>query len=102
MKVKVILDSSIHNFHLHFLVFLEDCCPRTTSRNISVGIGTTVNDDDLTFGNTILQVGQTGTGTLVGYAWIYNINTFDYKQVLVILLLLVDTHLRNSTYFSNW
>ena len=41
---------------------------KATSRNISVGIGTTVVDDDLTFGNTILQVGQTGTGTLVGYA----------------------------------
>ena len=41
---------------------------KATSRNISVGIGTTVADDDLTFGNTILQVGQTGTGTLVGYA----------------------------------
>ena len=41
---------------------------KATSRNISVGIGTTIADDDLTFGNTILQVGQTGTGTLVGYA----------------------------------
>ena len=38
------------------------------SRNISVGIGTTIQDTDLEFGNTILQVGQTGTGTLVGYA----------------------------------
>jgi hypothetical protein len=38
------------------------------SRNISVGIGTTIQDTDLEFGNTILQVGKTGTGTLVGYA----------------------------------
>jgi hypothetical protein len=38
------------------------------SRNISVGIGTTVQEAALEFGNTILQVGKTGRGTLVGYA----------------------------------
>ena len=38
------------------------------SRNISVGIGTTLQDTELEFGNTILQVGKTGRGTLVGYA----------------------------------
>jgi hypothetical protein len=38
------------------------------SRNISVGIGTTLQDSGLEFGNTIKQIGSTGTGTLVGYA----------------------------------
>ena len=38
------------------------------SRNISVGIGTTLQDTEVEFGNTILQVGKTGRGTLVGYA----------------------------------
>jgi len=38
------------------------------SRNLSVGIGTTVVEPDLEFGNTILQVGKNNSGTLVGYA----------------------------------
>ena len=38
------------------------------SRNLSVGIGTTVVEPDLEFGNTILQVGRNNSGTLVGYA----------------------------------
>ena len=38
------------------------------SRNLSVGIGTTVQDANLEFGNTILQAGKSGRGTLVGYA----------------------------------
>jgi len=37
-------------------------------RNISVGIGTTVQDAGLIVGNTILQNGTTGTGKLVGFA----------------------------------
>ena len=42
----------------------------TISNNIKIGIGTTVNDADLTVGNTILQTGSTATGKLIGYAGI--------------------------------
>jgi len=38
------------------------------SRNISVGIGTTVQDAGLVVGNTIIQNGSNGTGNLVGFA----------------------------------
>jgi hypothetical protein len=39
-----------------------------TPRNVKVGLGTTLQDSGLAFGNTILQEGTDGTGTLVGYA----------------------------------
>jgi len=39
-----------------------------TSRKIRVGLGTTVQDSNLTFGNTILQDGTDGTGNYVGSA----------------------------------
>ena len=38
------------------------------SRNISVGIGTTIQDAGIVVGNTVIQNGTTGTGTLVGFA----------------------------------
>jgi hypothetical protein len=39
-----------------------------TSRKIRVGLGTTVQDSNLTLGNTILQQGSNGTGNYVGSA----------------------------------
>jgi len=39
-----------------------------TPRNIKVGLGTTLQDSGLVLGNTILQEGTDGTGSLVGYA----------------------------------
>tara|TARA_B100001142_G_scaffold131600_1_gene133157 strand:+ start:21511 stop:29064 length:7554 start_codon:yes stop_codon:yes gene_type:complete len=37
-------------------------------RNLSIGIGTTVADNDMKIGNTIIQVDSDGTGELVGFA----------------------------------
>jgi len=37
------------------------------SRNLKIGIGTTIQDADLTLGNTITQNGSSATGNLVGY-----------------------------------
>ena len=39
-----------------------------TPNNIRIGIGTTVQDTTLEFGNTVTQSGTTTSGTLVGYA----------------------------------
>ena len=39
-----------------------------TPNNIRIGIGTTVQDTTLEFGNTVTQNGTTASGTLVGYA----------------------------------
>ena len=41
-----------------------------TGRKIKVGIGSTLNDTDLTIGNTVLQHGSNATGTYVGNAGI--------------------------------
>ena len=41
-----------------------------TSRKIRVGLGTTVQDSGLTFGNTVLQQGSNATGNFVGSAGI--------------------------------
>ena len=41
-----------------------------TGRKIKVGIGSTLNDTDLTVGNTVLQHGSNATGTYVGNAGI--------------------------------
>ena len=41
-----------------------------TGRKIKVGIGSTLNDTDLTVGNTVLQHGSSATGTYVGNAGI--------------------------------
>jgi hypothetical protein len=38
------------------------------SRRIRVGLGSTVQDTDLLFGNTVIQVGSNGTGNYVGKA----------------------------------
>ena len=38
-----------------------------TPRNIRVGLGTTLSDTGLAFGNTIIQQGTDATGSLVGY-----------------------------------
>lgn len=41
---------------------------QTTSRRVRVGLGTTVKDSNLVFGNLISQFGSNATGTLVGAA----------------------------------
>jgi hypothetical protein len=43
---------------------------KLNSRKIRVGLGTTVQDSGLTFGNTILQLGSNATGNYVGSAGI--------------------------------
>ena len=39
-----------------------------SSRRIRVGLGSTVQDDDLALGNTVIQIGSNGTGNYVGKA----------------------------------
>ena len=69
-RAEFVANGSVQFFNPQLPTDLERITPNgvtITPRNIRVGLGTTLQDAGLAFGNTILQEGTDGTGSLVGY-----------------------------------
>ena len=69
-RANFVPNGSVQFFNPQLPTDLERITPNgitITPRNIRVGLGTTLSDTGLAFGNTILQEGTDATGSLVGY-----------------------------------